>query len=139
MSEAVSVARSGTLPAGVLEGADGFGLKAHGAPTFPDTPPTVILKQDCLFVSRICRLTALGRNVGRRGYRPPLGLDRTRQRRRSLCSAEEPANVERVDRVGFVRQLHDARDAARASWSSYSTLVKGADRCYETRVEKSTC
>src|SRR6202142_1789444 len=33
MSEAVSVARSGTLPAGVLEGADGFGLKAHSTPT----------------------------------------------------------------------------------------------------------
>src|SRR5260370_39799120 len=56
-SEAVSVARSGTLPAGVLEGADGFGLKAHSAPTCLDNSPTVILKQVCLFVSRhrICR------------------------------------------------------------------------------------
>ena len=52
MSEAVSVARSGTLPAGVLEGADGFGLKAHSAPTYLDNSPTVILKQVCLFVSR---------------------------------------------------------------------------------------
>src|SRR5258707_13957683 len=59
-SEAVSVARSGTLPAGVLEGADGFGLKAHSAPTCLDNSPTVILKQVCLFVSRhrICRLLA---------------------------------------------------------------------------------
>jgi hypothetical protein len=29
MSDAVSAARSGTLAVGVLEGADGFGLKAH--------------------------------------------------------------------------------------------------------------
>ena len=45
MSEAVSVARSGTLPAGVLEGADGFGLKAHGAPTCLDNSPTVHLSK----------------------------------------------------------------------------------------------
>jgi len=39
MSEAVSIARSGTLPAGVLKGADGFGFKAHGAPTYLDLRP----------------------------------------------------------------------------------------------------
>jgi hypothetical protein len=61
MSGAVSVAGSGTLPAGVLEGADGFGLKARGPPTCLDNSPTVILMQVCPFVSRhrICRLFAV--------------------------------------------------------------------------------
>jgi hypothetical protein len=83
MSEAASVARSGTLPAGVLEGADRFGLKAHSAPTCLDDSPTLTLKQVRLFVSRrrISRLCAGFCRQGHENYAtgPHLSSGRTLQ------------------------------------------------------------
>jgi hypothetical protein len=45
VSETASVAGSGALPAGMLKGADGFGLKAHGAPTCLDNSAYVVLSK----------------------------------------------------------------------------------------------